>query len=64
MRALSLLVRVQAVTTCNLCNHVKNLNRINVDAHFVLWLGAKVNNNKCRVRIAYTEREGGGITDR
>ena len=41
---------------------VEDICRINVDAHFSLSSGAKVNNNKCRVSIVYTEIEG-GITD-
>ena len=44
---------------------LKRKKRTNVDAHFVLSLGEKVNNNKYRVRIIYTEQKGEGVqTDR
>ena len=37
----------------------EDITRINVAAHFVLSLGAKVNNNKWRIVIVYTELEDG-----
>ena len=37
----------------------RNIRRTNVDAHFVLSLGAKVNKNKCRVSIVYKELRRG-----
>ena len=39
----------------------KYITRGNVDAHFVLSLGAKVNNNKLCMRIAFTELGGEGV---
>ena len=43
---------------------LKDITKVNnIDAHFVLTLGAKVKRNTCRVSIVYTELEG-EITDR
>ena len=44
--------------------YISGFTRINVDEHFVLSLGAKVNNNKCRVSLIYTEQTAEGVTDR
>ena len=39
----------------------KDLTRINIDAHFLPLLEAKLNNNNCGISIVYAQLELGGI---
>ena len=40
------------------CTAIQYIKRSLVDAYFVLSLGAKVNNNKLRVSVVYTNPRG------